>query len=411
MADSKSVLDQETIQNPYPFYEELRRERPITYMPELKGYFVSNYVLAKQVLTDKRFGKTPTSKDGTKFVVASEAAKQVLLRDEEIGLPIHCFSESDGVRFSQIRKMGDPFFGRAGANALEPAIRSCADSLLDEIEKLDSCDLALQYSTPFTVAVICELVGISRSMLKEMTAYASAALSYRSRVLSDSEGVEVGETLVEMHKVVRELLEERRTNPKQDLLTTLTTATIEGAPLSLREQVYMVEEILMGGSETTANAINAGIMYLGSHPELQDTIRKDPQQIATFMEEVLRMLTPIQAGHRHALEDIELGGVTVKAGEKVYVATASANRDEAQFKCPAAFDHNRDDSKYHIAFGGGLHHCLGAGISRIEQRVSYEGWLKRFSSFELAIPYEDIRYGKIWVTRYPVAAPLRLKRA
>ena len=411
MADSKSILDQATIQNPYPFYEELRRERPITYMPELKGYFVSNYALAKQVLTDKRFGKTPTSKDGTKFIPANKIVKEILERDEEIGLPIHCFSESDGVRFSQFRKLADPFFGRAGANAMEPAIQSCADFLLDEIEKLDSCDLPSQYSTPFTVAVICELIGISRSMLKEMAAYADASLSYRARVLSDSEAVEVAETLVGMHTVVRELLEERRTNPKQDLLTALTTATIEGAPLSLREQVYMVEEIVLGGSDTTANAINAGIIHLATHPELQDTIRKDPQQITAFMEETLRLLAPIQAGHRHAMEDIEIGGVMVKAGEKVYVGTASANRDDAQFKCPVAFDRNRDDLKSHIAFGGGLHHCLGAGISRIEQRVSYESWLKRFSSFELTIPFESIRYGDIWVNRIPLAAPLRLKRA
>ena len=410
MANSKSILDQETIQNPYPFYEELRRERPITYMPELKGYFVSNYALAKQVLTDKRFGKTPTVKDGTKFIPANKIAKEILERDEEIGLPIHCFSESDGARFSQFRKMAEPYFARVGANAMEPAIRSCADFLLDEIEKSDSCDLPSQYSTPFTVAVICELVGISKSMLKEMAAYADASLSYRARVLSDSDAVKVAETLVGMHTVVRELLDERRVNPKQDLLTVLTTATIEGAPLSLREQVYMVEEIVLGGSDTTANAINAGIIHLATHLELQDTIRKDPQQIPAFMEEVLRLLAPIQAGHRHAQEDIEVGGVTVKAGEKVYVGTASANRDEAQFKCPMAFDHHSGNSKSHIAFGGGLHFCLGAGISRIEQRVSYESWLKRFSSFELTIPYESIRYGDIWVNRIPLAAPLRLKR-
>ena len=411
MAASKSILDQETIQNPYPFYEELRRDRPITYMPELKGYFVSSHALGKQVLMDKRFVKTPTVKDGSKFVPANKIAMQILLRDEEIGLPIHCFSESDGPRFMQFRRMAEPFFGRAAANALEPEIQSSADALLDEIETSDTCDLGVQYSTPFTVAVICDLLGIPKSMLDEMRTYADASLAYRSKVLSDSEAVAVAETLVSMHTVVRDLLDDRRANPKPDLLTTLTEATIEGAPLTLREQVYIVEEVVLGGSETTANAINAGLMYLGSQPELQDRIRKDPQQIPALMEEVLRMLTPIQAGHRHAREDIEVGGVLVKAGEKVYVGTASANRDEAQFKCPVTFDHQRDDSKFHIAFGGGLHHCLGAGISRIEQRVSYESWLKRFSSFELMIPYEDIRYGDIWVTRYPVAVPMRLKRA
>ena len=411
MAETKSILDPETIQNPYPLYEELRRDRPITYMPELKGYFVSNYALAKKVLADKRFGKTPTVKDGTKFVPANAIAREILLRDEEIGLPIHCFSESDGARFSAFRKMAEPFFARVGAAAMEPEIQFHIDALLDEQVKLDTCDLPSQYSAPFTTAVICKLVGVPNSMLNEMKAYADASLSYRARVLSESDAVSVAETLVSMHNVVRELLAERRANPKDDLLSVLTQATVEGQPLTLKEQVYIVEEVVLGGSETTANAINAGLIHLGWHPELQDTLRKNPDQITAFMEEVLRLLTPIQSGHRHAREDLEIGGVTIKNGEKVYVGTASANRDEAQFKCPMQFDHLRDDSKFHIAFGGGPHHCLGSQISRIEQRLSYEGWLKRFSSFELMIPYEDIRFGDVWVTRTPLEVPLRLKKA
>jgi len=411
MADSKSVLDLETIQNPYPFYEELRRERPITYMPELKGYFVSSHALAKKVLIDKRFGKTPTVKDGSKFVPSNPIAREILLRDEEIGLPIHCFSESDGPRFTAFRKMAEPFFTRIGGGAMEREIQSCADLLLDEIENSDTCDLPSQYSAPFTAAVICGVVGVPRSMVNEMKAYADASLAYRARVLSESDAVAVAETLVGMHKVVLGLLAERKANPRQDLMSVLTQATVEGAPLSLREQVYIVEEVVLGGSETTANAINAGLMYLASHLELQARIRKDPAQIPAFMEEVLRLLTPIQSAHRHALVDVEIGGVTVKAGEKVYVGTASANRDEAQFKCPMHFDHERDDWKFHIAFGGGPHHCMGSGISRIEQRLSYQSWLKRFASFELMIPYESIRYGDIWVTRTPLEAPLRLTRA
>ena len=292
MSNSKSILDQQTIQNPYPLFEELRRERPITYMPELKGYFVSSYALAKKVLIDKRFGKTPTVKDGTKFVPAHPTAREILLRDKEIGLPIHCFSESDGPRFTAFRKMAEPFFTRISAPAMEREVQACADLLLDEIEKLDTCDLPSQYSSPFTTAIICKLVGVPRSMEREMRDYADASLAYRARVLSESEAVATAETLVRMHSVVRELLDERKANPQQDLMSVLTQATVEGAPLSLREQVYIVEEVVMGGSETTANAINAGLMYLGSHPELQDRIRKNPAQIPTFMEEVLRLLPP-----------------------------------------------------------------------------------------------------------------------
>ena len=307
--------------------------------------------------------------------------------------------------------MAEPFFARVGAAAMEPEIQFHIDALLDEISETGYLRPAVEYSAPFTTAVICE-VGRRAELHAERNERLCGRLPVLSRPgpVRERRGLR-RETLVSMHTVVRELLAERRANPKDDLLSVLTQATVEGQPLTLKEQVYIVEEVVLGGSETTANAINAGLIHLGWHPELQDTLRKNPDQITAFMEEVLRLLTPIQSGHRHAREDLEIGGVTIKNGEKVYVGTASANRDEAQFKCPMQFDHQRDDSKFHIAFGGGPHHCLGSQISRIEQRLSYEGWLKRFSSFELMIPYEDIRFGDVWVTRTPLEVPLRLKKA
>jgi cytochrome P450 len=409
MADSKSLLDSDVIQNPYPFYEELRRERPIAYMPELNGYFISNYALAKQVINDKRFQKMPAVKDGSKFVPASKAAIEVLRRDEEMGLPVHVISMSGGTRSTQLRKMTDPFFSRAAANAMEPAIQSCADLLLDRIEG-DTCDLVTQFSSPFTLTIVCDVLGVPRSMLKEWKVYADAALAYSAFVVPDHEAVANAETMVAMHKVVREIIKDRRANPKNDLITAATQAVIDGAPLTEREIVYIVEELTIGGSETTSNAINCGMMHLATHLELQDAIRKDPQQTTAFMEEALRRVPSIQQGHRHAQEDIEVGGVLVKAGQKVYIGTASANCDESQFKCPMAFDHQRSDVRHHITFGGGQHFCLGQFLARIELRVAYGSWLKRFASFELTVPYESIRYHNTHVSRSPIAVPLRLKR-
>src|ERR1700756_1823404 len=114
MSNGKSLLDPDIIQCPFPFYEELRKERPIAFMPEFKGYFVSSHALARQVLTDKRFRKAPLVKDGSKFVPPNKKAMEILLRDEEIGLPVHCLSESDGARHIQFRKMTESIFGNRG---------------------------------------------------------------------------------------------------------------------------------------------------------------------------------------------------------------------------------------------------------------------------------------------------------
>jgi cytochrome P450 len=407
----KSLLDPEVVQCPYPYYEELRAEQPIGFRPELNAYFASSYEMVKQILRDKRFLKGAPENDGRKFVAPHKAAQEILLADPQIGLPIHCISQSNGEEHSQFRKIVEPFLGRKAAMTREPALQACVDMLLDEVEKSDTCEIVGNFSAPYTLYVISDVIGLPRSMYNEAKAYAAAALTYLVYVVSEEEAVAGAKTMVAMHGVVRELIRERRKNPQDDLLSALAVATVNGQPLTERQMCYIVEELVVGGHETTANAINSGLTHLAQHPELQDTLRANPDQLPAFVEEVLRAVPPIQAAHRIASEDIELGGVLVKKGTKVFLGTASANRDAGKFTSPAAFDHNRTELAQHVAFGGGAHFCAGAYLSRAEQRIAYHEWLKRFASIELAQPAESIKYHASFATRSPVEIHLRMKRA
>jgi cytochrome P450 len=408
---AKSLLDPEVVQCPYPYYEELRKERPIAFLPELNAYFASSYEMVRQILRDKRFLKGAPENDGRKFVAPHKPAQEILLADSEIGLPVHCISQSNGDEHTQFRKLVEPFLGRKAAMTREPAIQSCADPLLDEIEKLDNCEIVADFSAPYTLHVISDVIGLPRSMYNEAKAYAAAALTYLVYVVSEEEAVAGAKTMVAMHGVVRELLRERRKKPQDDLLSALAVATVDGRPLTERQMCYMVEELVVGGHETTANAINSGLTHLAQDPELQATLRANPDQLPAFIEEVLRAVPPIQAAHRIASEDIELAGVLIKKGTKVFLGTASANRDAGKFTSPAAFDHNRTELAQHVAFGGGAHFCAGAYLSRAEQRIAYHEWLKRFSAIELAQPAESIKYHASFATRSPVEIHLRMKRA
>jgi cytochrome P450 len=408
---AKSLLDPEVVQCPYPYYEELRREQPIGFRPELNAYFASSYEMVKQILRDKRFLKGAPENDGRKFVAPHKAAQEILLADPQIGLPIHCISQSNGEEHSQFRKIVEPFLGRKAAMTREPALQACVDMLLDEVEKSDTCEIVGNFSAPYTLYVISDVIGLPRSMYNEAKAYAAAALTYLVYVVSEEQAVAGAKTMVAMHGIVRELIRERRKNPQDDLLSALAVATVNGQPLTERQMCYIVEELVVGGHETTANAINSGLTHLAQHPELQDTLRTNPDQLPAFVEEVLRAVPPIQAAHRIASEDIELGGVLVKKGTKVFLGTASANRDAGKFTSPAAFDHNRTELAQHVAFGGGAHFCAGAYLSRAEQRIAYHEWLKRFAAIELAQPAESIKYHASFATRSPVEIHLRMKRA
>ena len=408
---AKSLLDPEVVQCPYPYYEELRAEQPIGFRPELNAYFASSYEMVKQILRDKRFLKGAPENDGRKFVAPHKAAQEILLADPQIGLPIHCISQSNGEEHSQFRKIVEPFLGRKAAMTREPALQACVDMLLDEVEKSDTCEIVGNFSAPYTLYVISDVIGLPRSMYNEAKAYAAAALTYLVYVVSEEQAVAGAKTMVAMHGVVRELIRERRKNPQDDLLSALAVATVNGQPLTEKQMCYIVEELVVGGHETTANAINSGLTHLAQHPELQDTLRANPDQLPAFVEEVLRAVPPIQAAHRIASEDIELAGVLIKKGTKVFLGTASANRDAGKFTSPAAFDHNRTELAQHVAFGGGAHFCAGAYLSRAEQRIAYHEWLKRFSAIELAQPAESIKYHASFATRSPVEIHLRMKRA
>ena len=409
-AQQKGLLDPDVIRCPYPHYETLRNERPIAFLPELGAYFASNYELVKQVLTDLRFQKPP-EKNGRKFVPPNKAYMDVLLRDEEIGLPVHVLSRTSGAQQAGFRKIVEPYVGRRGAKKLEPFIQTCADFLLDRIEKKEVCEVVEDFSSPFTILVMCDVIGFPRSMLEEVKAYAEAALSYLAFVQTDEEATANAEKVFAMHNIVREMIRERRSNPKDDVLTALGTATVEGQPLTERQMVYLIEELTTGGHDTTSNGINGGLQYLAQNPEMQERLRANPEKVEKFVEEALRVLTPIQVAHRVAMEDIEVGGVLVPKGQNVFLLTSSANRDGNRFECPANFDLDRPDASQHMAFGGGQHFCLGNFLARAEQRIAYSSWLKRFSSFELAVPAESIVFRNTHVTRAPIELPIRLHRA
>ena len=407
----KSLFDPEVIKCPYPTYEIMRRDQPVAYMPELKAYFVSRYDLVKSILMDKRFEKGSAEKDGRKFVVPSDAAKKILLEDAEIGLPIHCLAESSGAIHMAYRQLADPFVNRKGAAAIKEIIESYARRLLDPIQKAGECDVVKDFSSPYAVSIISDLIGFPEGLRPTIKAYADAALTYLTYVVPEEQAVAGAKMMVKMHGVVRQMAAERRREPKADILTSLATSKIEGRPLSEKEVCYIVEELVVGGNETTANAINNGLLFLAQHPELQAKLRADPEQIAPFVEEVLRLHPPINSAHRFTLEDVEIEGVKIPKGTKLYLGTASANRDEAKFACPTEFDPKRKGLMLQVTFGGGEHFCLGANLTRIEQNVAYTQWLQRFSAIELAQPVDSINYHNTFASRAPISVKVRVRSA
>jgi cytochrome P450 len=196
-----------------------------------------------------------------------------------------------------------------------------------------------------------------------------------------------------------EQLELRRSDPRDDLLTNLLNASIDDGDadvqdrraLDMPEMLSIVQQLLVAGNETTTKMLTEMMRLLGEHPDQWEAVKNDPSRVERIVEETLRLSTPTQGMWRIVTRDVELGGVKLSAGTRIVIAFCSANRDERLYEDPDAFDPDRENLRDHLAFGKGIHFCLGANLSRLEGKVALEELSKRIDSFRLA-PENDYRY-------------------
>jgi cytochrome P450 len=409
---SGSLLDPGVQQWPFPFFEQLRQQGPVVFMPELGVYYISSYDVCRQVLLDaKRFVKSPPEKDGRRYVEPSKAAQRILI-EKDVGTPLNCIGQSEGAQHRAYRKVVDARFLSARVKQMEDPIRAMARTLIDGFEAQGECDAVAAFSVPLPLYVIADILGIPTSEHRTYRKWSDAVLTYVALVVPEEQAIAGAETMVEMHRYLLEQVRQRRESPTNDLLTVLALARCDDdRPLTDREICGFTDELLVAGNETTGSVISASLLHLASHPDAQQRLRSDRQLIPNFVEEMLRTATPLQLTLRYAVTDVTLGGVSLPAGAKIFVGMACANRDEHRFDAPENVDIERKNARANITFGGGDHFCLGADLARLELRIAIQEWLIRFSFIRLNQPPDSIRYPAGFTVRGPKELELSFERA
>jgi cytochrome P450 len=209
--------------------------------------------------------------------------------------------------------------------------------------------------------------------------------------------IECARSIVEFQHYFAEQLEERRTHPRDDILTDLLNAHIggegeEGRPLNMAEMLSILQQILVAGNETTTNLIASGMMLLTRDHALMERLAREPDRIPNFVEEALRLESPVQGLFRMAVQDTEIGGTPIPAGSRILLSYASANRDEREFDHPELIDLERENPEGHLAFGRGIHFCLGAALARLEARVAFTLLLTRLKNIRAVEEKNDYRH-------------------
>lgn len=381
----------------HPIFERLRRDEPISrvHLPYGgDGWLVTRYEDVKFVLADPRFSRAVTvdREDIPRSVPQPSRANSLLSMDP----PEH----------SRLRKLVAKAFTSRRVDLLRPRAQQIVDQCLDGIERLGApADLVANLALPLPVTVICEMLGVPPADQHRFRDFSDAILSttaYTAEQITAARG--------ELEAYLAEVVAERRATPGaagDDLLGALVTARDDDDRLTEPELVQLGITLLIAGHETTANQIANFVYLLLTTPGQWEALRADPDLVPDAVEELLRYVQLGSGGAfaRVATEDLEVGGTTVCAGDAVFVNTQSANRDESVFHDAAELDLRRQHNP-HIAFGHGVHHCLGAQLARVELQVAIGTLLRRFPRLRLAVPADEVPWKTGLLVRGPVALPV-----
>jgi cytochrome P450 len=390
MTDPVRLLDPDSIQHPYANYARLRRKSPIYRMPETGWFVVSSYELIRQVARDHRTFTDDKSAWVTDATWKNPAVHGLFERE---GWPDDMILSKDPPAHQPYRSLVDTSFTRARIEAMEPSILTEIDDLVAGFAADRACEFIQAFAYPLPMRVIADRLGLPRDDLPRLKYWSEEWVKQFSQQLTLDEELRVARDIIDLQQYLAGQFEEKRRRPDGRMISDLVNGKLDGERhLTTRELMSIAQQLLVGGNETTTNALSSGMKLLIENPDQQRQLRDDPNLIKTFVEEVLRLESPTQGIFRVATCDTELGGVAIPRGSLVNMRFGAANRDEAVFTEPDLLDVCRRNAGAHLAFSTGEHHCVGAPLSRQEMRLSFQILLARFENFRFTPGRNDFGY-------------------
>jgi cholest-4-en-3-one 26-monooxygenase len=322
----------------------------------------------------------------------SSGRRGALLRDwsdEERDAQREILINMDPPRHTKYRRLVNMGFSPKMVTRLEPHIREMANRIIDAVATRGTCDFVTEIAAELPLQVIAEMIGVPLEDRHLVFDWSNKMVGFDDPEYGATE--DVGrQASMEMFMYANQLALERRAAPRDDLVSVLMSAEVDGEKLSEHEFDSFFLLLAVAGNETTRNLISGGMLALIEHPEQYDRLRRHPSLMPTAVEEMLRWVSPVMQFRRTATRDVELHGRRIREGDKVTLWYGSANRDEDMFPHADRFDVGREPND-HLAFGIGPHFCLGANLARLEIRIMFEALLRRLPDIALAGPVERLR--------------------
>jgi len=380
-------LSPEFQRNPYPFYDAMRAEAPIWYWEEGNMWLFTRYDDISTLLRDRRLGRTMD------HVLRREG--RALPPIPEAQAPFHKLSQhsmfdKEPPDHTRLRSLVHKVFTPRRVENLRGRIQAITDHLLDQVEAQGRMDVLEDFAVPLPVTVIAELLGVPEEDRHRLRSWSRDIVAMYELDHTEEQARRAVQAAVQFSDYLRALAHERRRNPLDDLISALALVEEAGDQLTEDELISTCVLLLNAGHEATVNVIGNGMLALLKHPDQMAALLHNPSLIGSAVEEMMRYDTPLQLFRRWVLEDLEYKGCSFKKGTEVAFMFGAANRDPARFPNPHTFDIIRQDNP-HIAFGNGIHYCLGAPLARLELQIAIGTLLRRFPNLRRDGPQPEYR--------------------
>ncbi len=376
----------ELVENPYPYFDWLREQCPVHQESQYGVYMVTGYAEACSVYTD------PDTFSSCNSVTGPFPGFPVPLAGDDVSDLIEAHREE--LPFSDQITTMDPPKHRDHRHLLmrqltpkrlkenEEFIWRVADRQIDEVGDRGECELVGDFASPFTLLVVADLLGVPE---EEHDEYRAALARRAHHAVGSTKDSMRGNPLSWLYDRFSRYIEDRRREPRDDVLTALATTTFpDGSVPEVIDVVRVAANVFAAGQETTVRLLGTAFQLIGERPELQQLLRDRPELIGDFVEEVLRIESPVKGDFRLARRTTTVGGVDIPAGATVMVLNGAANRDPRHFDDPGDLDVERGNAREQLAFGRGVHSCPGGPLARLEGRVSVERFLDRTNDIRIS---------------------------
>ncbi|QSJ20569.1 cytochrome P450 [Nostoc sp. UHCC 0702] len=367
--------------NPYPIYHRLRFEEPVHKSFVGGDWVLTRYADVKAVLRSNRI----RSHDQPELI----KEKNQYLQNR--GRNLNTLAQiSNKILFymnppdhHRLRSLVVKAFSPLVVERMRPRIHKIVDDLLEQVQNKGNMDIIADIAGPLPVIVIGKMLGIPIEAQEQLHQWSNVLSRILDSLVSLEEYEILNRVIGEFQDYLRGLIIEREKNPQEDLISALIAAREQSDKLTLEELLAICILLFATGEETTVNTIGNGMLALLHHPDQMEQLKKEPTIIQSAVEEILRYDSPVQLTARVAIDNIEIGNQTIQAGEKLILCLGAANRDPYQFPNPDQFNIHRYQDN-HVAFGDGIHYCLGAALARVQAQIAINTLLQQFPDLQLA---------------------------